>query len=293
MNLLEIFLKGLIEQGFSKSEIRILDAEKLLKKEIGKSPINLFSKKHSVNSGSVSAMLAGKRAIPINILKGYPDEFICILKNCNISIKIPKELDENLAYLIGLLRDGTVNKERNGEYTCAFYSKNKPFLEIVRPKIKKIFGLQLNITKFGDCYGIRIRSKTLYLFFKIVFDFKSKQVNWDTPKIIKKANDKIIKNYISGFFDAEGGVPHLEELKNPKRKNLYVKFVQKNKESLDFIKEKLSLVGIETGNVYWTDNKNNLKIRMTSIKLFLSYINSLHPEKANRLVLLDRLLAEL
>jgi len=82
-------------------------------------------------------------------------------------------------------------------------------------------------------------------------------------------------------------------MNNPKRKNMYIKFVQKNKESLEFIKSHLNSIGIETGDVYWSVNKNNLKIKMSSIKSFSSYIKPLHPEKANRLVMLNRLLSVL
>ncbi len=293
MGLLEIFLRGLAEQGFTKAEIRILGAERLLKQKIGKESISQFSKTYKINSGTISAMLNGKRTIPLILLDSIPPEFICALHNCNVPIKIPKELTDDLAYLVGLLRDGTVNKEKHGEYTCAFYSKNINFLKVVKPKIENLFDLSLTIEKFGECYGVRIRSKTLYLFFKLIFNFISRQEKWNTPKIIKSANEQIKRSYISGFFDAEGGIPHLEVIQKPKRKNLYIKFVQKNKESLEFIKSHLDSLGIETGEVYWNDNKNNLKVRMSSLKSCSHYIKSLHPEKANRLVMLDRLLAVL
>lgn len=153
--------------------------------------------------------------------------------------------------------------------------------------------VKAKMQRFGDCYGIRIRSKTLYLFFIIVFEFQTHQERWNTPSIIKIADDEIIRAYISGFFDAEGGIPHLESMKHPMRKNMYVKFVQKNKESLEFIKGHLERSGIATGKVYWSEDKHNLKIRMSSIPAFSSYIQSRHPEKAKRLVLLTRLLAAL
>ncbi len=290
MDLLEIFLQGLAKQGFEKSEIRILGAESILKKEINEKSINEFSKKRKLNSGSVYAMMSGKRAIPISLLNNYPDNFLCILKNCSIPIRIPRDLTKDLAYLVGLLRDGTVNEEKNGEYACAFYSKNKEFLELIKPKIENLFLLETKIMRFGECYGIRIRSKTLYHFFRIAFEFKSKQVRWNTPAIIKNSSNEIKREYISGFFDAEGGIPHLEKMEKPKRKNMYIKFVQKNKDSLEFIKNHLALIGIDTGEVYWSDTKNNLKIKMSSLKSFIEYIHSLHPEKANRLDMLNRLL---
>jgi len=293
MRLLEIFLEGLVKQGFKKSEIRILGVEKELRCKLKNTSISDFSKRYRINSGTLSAMLRGKRAIPFSFVGIPSSEYRLTLKNSKIPIKIPKNITKELAYLAGLLRDGTVTIEKNQEYSCAFYSKNIKFLEDIKPKIEKTFNVNTKIQRFGDCYGVRVRSKTLCLFFNIVFGFISNQEYWDTPSIIKKSDNTIKKHYITGFFDAEGGVPHLEHMKDPKRKNMYIKFVQKNKESLEFIKSHLNSIGIETGDVYWSVNKNNLKIKMSSIKSFSSYIKPLHPEKANRLVMLNRLLSVL
>jgi len=72
-------------------------------------------------------------------------------------------------------------------------------------------------------------------------------------------------------------------LKEIIRKNLYARFVQKNKESLEFIKEELKNNGINCGKVYWSDNKYNLKISNNSIISFSKFIESQHPRKAKRL----------
>ena len=80
------------------------------------------------------------------------------------------------------------------------------------------------------------------------------------------------------------------EKKPVKRKNIYVKFVQKNKESLEFIKNHLEKEKIETGEIYSNQNAWVLKIKIISIPSFSSYIKSLHPKKRKRLDLLTKAL---
>lgn len=128
MRVQRAFLDGLAKQGFPQSEIRFLDAEKVLESVIGQTSLNEFSKKHNVNSGSLSAMVRGKRAIPLTLLRTIPKNCRWALKNGNIPVMIPTDITEELGYLVGLLRDGTVTKESNGEYSCAFYSINLRFL---------------------------------------------------------------------------------------------------------------------------------------------------------------------
>ena len=53
----------------------------------------------------------------------------CIVKGSNIAIKIPKKINKDLAYIIGMLRDGTVVRESHNEYLFALYSKDKEFVK--------------------------------------------------------------------------------------------------------------------------------------------------------------------
>ena len=292
MRLLKTFLEKLANYKIAQDEIRFLEEEKRLRDRIKGSTISKFSKKYNINSGTLSHMLRGKRAIPSNLIdySDFKESPVMGLKNCNTPIKIPLELTEELAYLVGALRDGTVSQEKDGEYCVAFYSIHKDYLENLNNYIKKEFCVNREIERFGDGFGIRIRSKTLFLFFILLFEFKKKQTDWNTPTIIRESSDSVKNAYVSGFWDAEGGIPHLEKLKSVKRKNLYIKFVQKNKESLEFIKNHLDSLGIETGNVYWEKHKYVLKIRMSSIISFSQFINSLHPAKQKRLEMLTRLL---
>lgn len=291
MDLLKIFLQRLSTAGFSENDVRFYGVEEKLKEKIGKTSISKFSQKKNVNAGTVSHMLNGKRPVPLSFLSVEDvRNKHCSLKNGNNPIKIPNELSNELAYLVGALRDGTVSEEKSGEYCVAFYSKEYEYLKCLLKPINKLFGADPKISKFGPIYGIRIRSQTLYFFFKLLFDMPQYQKYWDTPKLIKNSNEKATRAYISGFFDAEGGVPHIESC-NTARKNLYVKFVQKNKESLEFISEHLRKSGINTRKFYWDGDKWIFKISTDAILKFANYVYSLHPLKRQRLAKLCRLLA--
>ncbi len=275
-------------------DVRLLDVEEKLQKQI-KTSLNTFAIKNNINSGSLSAMLKGKRAIPLRLVSRnvITESTRWVLKNANIPVTIPKRLTSDLGYLVGVLRDGTVNHEIGGEWNVSFYSMDKKYLEIIQHLVKKLFGVEQRIEKFDQVSGVRIRSKTLFLFFTLLFEAKRKQEEWNTPRLIQKSSRDVKIAYITGFFDAEGGIPHLEKMKNPSRKNLYVKFVQKNKESLEFIKHTLESENIKMGKVYFSDNKYVVKVSTHSIPLFSQLIIPHHSVKAKRLFLLTRLLPHL
>lgn len=273
-------------------EIRLLDVEGKLQKQI-KTSLNAFAIKNNINSGSVCAMLKGRRAIPLRLIgrSAISENTRWVLKNTNIPIMIPKRLTNGLGYLAGALRDGTVSNEIQGEWTVSFYCINKKYLEIIQKLVKNLFGVEQKIERFGQVYGVRIRSKTLFLFFTLLFEAKRKQEEWNTPKLIQRSSRDVKLAYITGFFDAEGGIPHLEKMRNPSKKNLYVKFVQKNKESLEFIKKTLENENVNMGKVYYSDNKYVVKVNMHSIPSFSQLIFPQHPAKAKRLILLKQFLS--
>jgi intein-encoded DNA endonuclease-like protein len=257
-----------------------------MEEETHQLPISLLSKQTGINRGSLYQMMKGKRAIPLDIAEKINLEFkesSWILTTSNVSIKIPEKLTNELAYLVGMLRDGTVVREKYDEYLCAYYSKNKEFIEILQKKAENIFGVKVRIERFTDVWGIRIRALTLYLFFRLLFDVPEYQHKWKTPKIIEKADSEIQRWYISGFWDAEGGCPHVDSNIKMTRSHLYVSFYQKNKESLEFIKKILEKNNIETRKIYWNKRVWVLKIKSSSIPRFAKYIQSQFPKKRARL----------
>lgn len=293
MNLFQLFLRKLEEEGLSKDDIRFLNAQEILRRKIQSTTINKFSKNFGYNHGTISHMLNGKRAIPLSLLKGDSNltNLKLLIKNSNVAIIIPTRLTKELAYLVGFLRDGTVSEEKNNEYCCAFYNNNFELLKTVQHFVGQLFGLKPKISKFGDTYGVRIRSRTLFLFFKLIFEAPQKQATWNTPLLIKLANNKIKQWYVGGFFDAEGGVPHFEKNIKRNKKCLYVKFVQNNKEPLEFIKKYLESQGIKTRSVYRERTEWVLKVSNSSIPKFAKFVITFHPQKADRLTVVSKLLS--
>jgi len=290
MNLQKLFIQKLLESGYKERDIRVWGCENLIRKRIKKEGISSFCRKYDLNTGTCYRMLKGKRAVPLEIIKYNLEELgdraLWIVKGSNLPVRIPKKLTKELAYLVGVLRDGTVTQENYGkfaEYCCAYYSKYKSFLEVLKRFIRNTFSLTSKIEKFSDVYGIRIRSLTLYLFFKYVFEAPQHQENWKTPTVIEHANKEIKWWYISGFFDAEGSCPRKV---NRNKKLLYVKFVQKNEEALEFIKNFLEREGIECGKIYWNQRKWVMKISHKSIGKFVVNIRSFHPKRKRLIKLL-------
>lgn len=286
MNLVDIYLSKL-EKQFPKRDIRLWGIKASLKKSLDNSAsLSEFCRKNRINKGTVYYMLKGKRLIYLDLIDMKYIDYNKVkfsLKDSNIAVKIPVKLTPELSYLVGILRDGSINKDVDN-YSCVFYSKHKESLYIVKKYLKKIFDMSRRIeNNREDLYMIRIKSKTLYYFFKLVFETTESQRYWNTPRLIKLGDDEIKKFYIRGFWDAEGGCPHIENKKSLIKKNLEIKFSQKNKESLDFIKKHLNSVGIKTGNVYWNQRTYVLKITQSNIPKFKELIGSSHPIKSKRL----------
>ena len=285
MHIQNEFLDQLQLDGFTKRDIRFFVDRKDFRDAVSKTSINKFCKENSVNQGSMYQMFYGKRPVPLDILEKLGLDFNapCMITGSNLSVNIPIDLTKDLSYLVGALRDGTVVRETNGEYLCAFYNKNKEFVEILQKLVKNVFAIEPKVEQFQTVFGIRVRSLTLYLFFNKVFEVPQHQYSWKTPKIVENASLEIQKAYISGFWDAEGVCPRIEKLDKIKKKNLCVGFVQKNKESLEFIKAILEKSGIKCGNVFWSTNKHVLKVSSSSIQAFSKFICPKHPIKSKRL----------
>lgn len=300
MNLLNIFIYKLQQAGYSLRDVRFFGAEIELRCRMRKlESINQFCKENNINQGSFYHMLSGKRPLPLDImnkLKIEAKSYKCLISGGNISVRIPNNLTPELAYLIGVFRDGTIVTEtsKNGvEYTCALYSKHKEFIETLKKIAEELFEIKTEIKPHGSIWGLRIRSLTLYLFLKLCFDAKQHQKYWNTPTLIKDSCEKIKDAYIAGFWDAEGGCPHLETFGSDiSKEDFYISFFQKNMESLEFIKSCLEEKGIKCGNIYWNQRKWLFKIKRKSINRFIGFIQTKHVMKIKRLKLMQKILSK-
>ncbi len=113
-------------------------------------------------------------------------------------VKIPKIIDEKLAYLAGfLLAEKTISK--NG--IVVVQKKRVPFLQSL---VREIFGIRVRV-KNGKYKRYQILSKVVKEFMKKFFGLKkSKEIR--VPKCIMKSPEKVIASFLAGFIDGDGSV---------------------------------------------------------------------------------------
>jgi hypothetical protein len=127
-------------------------------------------------------------------------------------VKIPKYIDEDLAYLLGALRDGGIHYDfKNDAYKIHFGQRDYEYLEVeIQTRLERLFELDTNITPRPDgVYQIQFASKPIYLLLSKCFGMREIQQFWYTPILIKDGNLNIKCKYIKGFFDAEGTFEHI------------------------------------------------------------------------------------
>lgn len=198
-------------------------------------------------------------------------------------------MNEKMAYLLGALRDATIEIRKGKNYEVKIAKKNKKWLELIQEIFEKEFGKKGKISKHLNGYWIlRINGKEIVNQIIEISEIKIPQENWNTPSIIKTSdNIKTKINYIRGFFDSEGGLPK----KITKNSQKYIIFSQKNKESLEFVKKVLQELNIKTTNL--TKCGGVWEFRITTkndILKFIEQIGSLHPEKVRKLTIIKRVL---
>lgn len=204
-------------------------------------------------------------------------------------VNLPKELNEDLGYIIGFFQgDGHLKKENiKGfqEYSIYFYDASKKILNKINDLLYKEFNVKGNIYfqkgKWRSWFTLRLSSKPIYLFFKDILNLKrgKKVREIETPEIIKNSDSSIQLSFIKGFFDAEGGVG--ETKKNP-----WMDMGQASKDApceiLSWIKNKLDENGIILSEARRTKNQEFFRIRTAkreTIKKFFEIVSSEHPEK--------------
>lgn len=127
-------------------------------------------------------------------------------------IKIPKEIDVDIGYILGNLRDGGIHYDRrNNAYKIHFEQKDKEYLEEeIQPRLERLFELDTKITLRPDgVHQIQFSSKPLYLLLSKCFGMREIHQFWMTPHLIKNAPLRVKREYIRGFFDAEGTYKHI------------------------------------------------------------------------------------
>lgn len=261
---------------------------------------NIFIKNHNLNKNNIHNYLRRGTFIPVSVLqkivvewckqkkkdsKKHWDKVFDEVKmfksesSKSQAIKLPKHMTEDLAYLVGALRDGClVTYSGNKNHFGVIFTQEscKEWLNsAIISKLRKLFGVIKPANADGE---LQIYNKPLFKFFEKVFEHPpGDQSFWATPRLIEQSNNKVKIAYIRGFFDAEGVCS---------ASNKYLGFVQNNRESLVFLHKELTGLGLRCGKIYRDRNTHRFWIsNRPSVNLFCDLIGSEHPERKAKLAL--------
>ena len=166
-----------------------------------------------------------------------------------------------IAYLHGAIHDGYVYSGKSKGKVAVITQKNRKWLENIKEIIEMNNG-KAWIFPQRDIHILETKFNHL-LQERHLFSRKEKL------------------EYVSGFFDAEGGIPKKFDTR------FYVQFVQKNKKELKQVANILEEFGVKCGKLHQYDKKSKcwrFFIKSNSYIKFIELVNSRHPEKQERLL---------
>ena len=183
-------------------------------------------------------------------------------------------MDESIAYLFGALHDGYIYTGKSKGKVAVFTQKERGWLEEIQRMVKK----------YGKSAWIFRQRQIFILETKLAELFQS--YDFDAFDEGEK------REFVSGFFDAEGGIPM-----NPQESRcLYIQFVQKKSEILEKMINYLEQQGISCGKLHMYDKgRSNCWRFFISAKSLLQCVETLHsrhPSKIRRLLIMKRMLEE-
>nr|EGQ40298.1 MAG: hypothetical protein J07AB56_10270 [Candidatus Nanosalinarum sp. J07AB56] len=162
------------------------------------------------------------------------------------------------AYLKGILHDGT---ER--EYTYRISQKNEELIEKIVEMVEDL-GFDAWTYEEGD--------RGVY-----VVEFSKKAVDGLQIRVLEEKRE-----YVRGYFDAEGGVPQNTDAR------FYIYSAQKNKADLEEVKSFVEDLEIETGDLHRPSRESRpnywrFYIPVSSHNRFANEVGSRHPDKEQAL----------
>lgn len=124
------------------------------------------------------------------------------IKKC----KFPKELDEDLAYLFGLLvGDGCVSIGKRSHYRVIFVNNDVELVSSFKNLMKKYFDLEPSseVYKNGS-YHLEYYSKLVVEFFVVCGVTSTTALDKKIPFVIKRSNKNCFMAFIKGLMDTDG-----------------------------------------------------------------------------------------
>ncbi len=247
----------------------------------------------------------GRKPIPLSKLnellglidKNLKQEIITLIDSKQIylksrysyhTIKFPRKITSELAYLIGLLLgDGHLagdSSNSKGNWNISVFFDHKGHLSIYEHHVMQIFGIKNKIyLPPENYYTSYFASKAVHWFLRSYFDlhngYKCDKIKIPT-RIIDTNNSDLISSCIRGLFDSDGTVI-------PKKK--IVKFASTSEEIADQVLYELSVLGIDSKKSEWLKAKKYKMLFTIGIRgknnllRFAEVINFSHPEKRKKL----------
>ncbi len=173
-------------------------------------------------------------------------------------------MDTTVAYLFGALHDGYVYTGKSKGKVAVFTQKERGWLEKIKQMIKP-YGKSAWIFKQREIFILETKFGELFH----GFDFDS-------------FSEEEKQEFVSGFFDAEGGIPMHPETSDL----IYIQFVQKKPDILAKMMKYLEENGISCGKLHMYDKGRSncwrFFIRTKSLLDCARIIHSRHPSKIRR-----------
>ena len=194
--------------------------------------------------------------------------------------------DNKLAYLIGVLADGSIyHNKKHYVYRVTYYQKSLEYLkEIIEPLVFEVFNKTGHIyhDKRKDVYFYEIPSKEIYYcMVNLSEDFKSKDIR-RVPEWIKYGSHAIRTAFIRGFFDTDGS-----SSVNHDKYDYRIRFGQIDKQIILDVKEILESLRFKVSNLlgpyqYKENAKPYYEIQIHGKHQFLRFAKIIKPTHPNK-----------
>ncbi len=202
-------------------------------------------------------------------------------------------MKKEICYLLGALRDGSLPKCGIKKEVSLASDVNLGWLEKVAETASECFGMPKEKFRFYEvwdkkskvpCFRLKVYSKKIYESLCEHYE-PGEQFFWETPKIVREADLGMQKEYVAGFYDAEGGCRDAERFCSGKTKTIqcWASFVCKHNgenEPLVLVKKVLQSFGVSS-HLY--DNDELVITGRENLRRFYDEFPLKHPAKRKKL----------
>jgi Flp pilus assembly CpaF family ATPase/intein/homing endonuclease len=114
-------------------------------------------------------------------------------------VKVPRVLNEELAYLAGFLLAGKAICGNNLSVV-----RKRPMASFYLSLWKKLFGITPTVERRGGYYHFTVTSKVVNHFLRSFFGLGKSEAR--VPEVVMKSPDRVVAAFLAGLIDGNGGV---------------------------------------------------------------------------------------